>query len=101
MIGPVSHAVLHALTLHASNAPNPAPQAPPGLGTTASTFLSWEKWIALIVGVGGLMFCGIQMSAGRRNRSMLAAEGAAGIPWVIAGLTVVSFAASIVGFLVV
>jgi hypothetical protein len=36
------------------------------------------------------------MAIGRRNRSYLAGEGAAGIPWVFGGLLVVSLATQIV-----
>lgn len=76
---------------------DPNPQAPPGLAPFASDFLSWLKWGGLVAGIGGLMVCGIMMAAGRRNRSAMAADGAAGIPWNIAGLAVVSLAAGIAG----
>src|SRR5262249_32574458 len=71
---------------------NPAPVAPPGLEGIGSTFISWIKWILLICGVGGLMVCGIMMAVGRRQRSAFAADGAAGIPWVLGGLTLGSVA---------
>ena len=67
---------------------NPDPVAPPGLDTMGTTFLSWVKWILRICGVGGLMVCGIMMAVGRRQRSAFAADGAAGIPWVLGGLTI-------------
>lgn len=79
----------------AAAAPNPAPLAPPGLEKFANDFLGWLKWTGLACGVAGLMFCGIMMMVGRRNRSQLAAEGASGIPWVVGGLSVVSLAAGI------
>lgn len=79
----------------AAAAPNPAPLAPPGLEKFANDFLGWLKWTGLACGVAGLMFCGIMMMIGRRNRSQLAAEGASGIPWVVGGLSVVSLAAGI------
>jgi len=34
------------------------------------------------------MVCGIMMVVGRRQRSAFAADGAAGIPWVLGGLTI-------------
>ena len=37
---------------------------------------------------------------GRRNRSSMAVDGAAGLPWVLAGLSVLSLAAGVVGVLV-
>ena len=77
--------------------PNPAPAAPPGLESLGSTFLAWTKWILIVCGVGGLMVCGIMMAVGRRSRSSFAADGAAGIPWVLGGLTLGAVAAVIVG----
>lgn len=77
--------------------PNPAPQAPPGLDTAANTFIAWLKWGGLVSGVVGLTICGIMMAVGRRNRSNLSADGASGIPWVLGGLSLIAFAAGIVG----
>jgi hypothetical protein len=77
--------------------PNPAPKAPPGLSGTVSTLLAWWKWTALIAGVFGLVGCGAMMAIGRRNRSTLAADGASGIPWVLAGLTLIALSSGIVG----
>lgn len=75
---------------------NPPPQAPPGLAEIAKKWLGWLKWLSGIAGIVGLMFSGIMMAIGRRNRSYLAGEGAAGIPWVFGGLLVVSLATQIV-----
>jgi len=44
------------------------------------------------------MVCGIMMAVGRRNRSSFAADGAAGIPWVLGGLTLGVIAAAVVSF---
>lgn len=75
---------------------DPDPVAPPGLGDFATDFLAWVRWGALIAGVVGLIFCAVQMMAGRRNRSAMAVDGAAGIPWVVAGLSIVAISASVV-----
>jgi hypothetical protein len=101
---------LHTLTTHATQArspepqvplaggaPNPAPEAPPGLAGKVNTLLGWWKWGSFIAGIFGLIACGAMMAVGRRNRSSLAADGAAGIPWVLAGLTVIALASGIVG----
>lgn len=80
--------------------PDPAPIAPPGLGDAVNTLLGWLKWGGLVAGVAGLLVCAIMMMIGRRNRSSVAADGAAGIPWVLGGLTVVAFSAAIVGAVV-
>ncbi|GIJ12218.1 hypothetical protein Van01_54320 [Micromonospora andamanensis] len=77
--------------------PNPAPVAPDGLGELGNLFIGWMKWILIVGGVGGLLACGIMMTVGRRNRSSFAADGAAGIPWVLGGLTLGAVAALIVG----
>ncbi|WP_433392953.1 hypothetical protein [Micromonospora sp. KLBMP9576] len=76
--------------------PNPAPVAPEGLDTFGDMFLGWMKWVLMIGGVAGLFASGIMMTVGRRNRSSLAADGAAGIPWVLGGLTLGSMGALVV-----
>lgn len=78
-------------------APNPAPQAPPGLTGPATTIIGWGKWTVLVAGVIGLLICAGQMAIGRRNRHTFAADGAAGIPWVLGGLSLAAIASSIVG----
>jgi hypothetical protein len=94
-------AAAHAIPLHvagvAGGVPNPAPKAPPGLSGRVSTLLAWWKWGTLVAGVFGLIGCGAMMAIGRRNRSNLAADGATGIPWVLAGLTLIALSSGIVG----
>ncbi|HXL87951.1 MAG TPA: hypothetical protein VN969_03035 [Streptosporangiaceae bacterium] len=103
------HAVLtaHSLSGHAhalagtpapgSGVPDPNPAPPPGLSDDVNTLLGWWKWIALTAGVFGLTGCGAMMAIGRRSRSAMAADGATGIPWVLAGLTLIVLASGIVG----
>jgi hypothetical protein len=108
------HAVLtvHSLTGHghaladpmpdpsgtpSSGVPDPNPAPPPGLADDVNTLLGWWKWIALTAGVFGLTGCGAMMAIGRRSRSAMAADGATGIPWVLAGLTLIVLASGIVG----
>jgi hypothetical protein len=76
--------------------PNPPPQTPPGLDKIAGQWVAWFKWGAGLAGMLGLIACGIMMMIGRRNRSHLAGEGAAGLVWVLAGLSVVGLASSMV-----
>ena len=85
------------VTLLAAAVPNPPPAAPPGLEDFGSQLIAWMKWGGLLAGMAGLIICGIMMSIGRRNRSMTAVDGAAGIPWVFGGLTIISFSAAVVG----
>src|SRR5215831_3776332 len=80
-----AHAAGHYLANHqppenglAGGVPNPPPVAPPGLSSRVRTLLSWWKWVALAGGIFGLIACGVMMAIGRRNRSNLAADGAAG-----------------------
>jgi hypothetical protein len=77
--------------------PNPAPVAPPGLAATANTMLAWLKWIGLVAGVLGFGLCALMMIVGRRNRSNMAVDGASGIPWVFAGLSLMTLSAGLVG----
>jgi hypothetical protein len=75
--------------------PDPNPSAPPGMDAVASTFISWGKWALLVAGVLGFVVSAGMMVIGRRNRSQTAVDGAAGVPWVLAGLALTSLAAGI------
>ena len=77
--------------------PNPPVQAPPGLSAPVNTILGWGKWGVLVCGVAGLLICGGKMAIGHRNRAAFAADGATGVPWVLAGLSLAAVAAAIVG----
>ena len=98
LLAPLHLASMHALlALPTATIPDPTTTAPPGVSGEIDTFLGYLKWIGLAAGIAGIMACGIMMTIGRRNRHSLAVEGATGIPWVLGGLTLVSFAASIAG----
>jgi hypothetical protein len=95
--------LLHILALHESaawralaGAPNPAPQAPPGLTGPVTTIIAWGKWGVLVCGVAGLLICAGKMAIGHRNRASFAADGATGVPWVLGGLSLAAVAAAIV-----
>ena len=45
----------------------------------------------------GFFICAGMMIIGRRNRSQTAVDGAAGVPWVLAGLALTTLAAGIAG----
>lgn len=77
--------------------PNPAATPPPGLTGPVTTILGWIKWGAIVAGSVGMSACGLMMILGRRNRSSLAVDGAAGIPYVLLGLIVVSAGSAIAG----
>ena len=81
----------------ARGAPNPPAQAPPGLSTPVNTILGWGKWGVLVCGVAGLLICAGKMTIGHRNRAAFAADGATGVPWVLAGLSLAAVAAAIEG----
>ena len=76
---------------------NPPAQAPPELSAKVDTILGWGKWGVLVCGVAGLLICGGKMAIGHRNRATFAADGATGVPWVLAGLSLAAVAAAIVG----
>ncbi|WP_329151252.1 hypothetical protein OG275_38110 (plasmid) [Streptomyces niveus] len=74
-----------------------APAAPPpGMETVFPQWVGWAKYAAIGAGIVGLIACGIMMMIGRRNRSHLAAEGAGGLLWTVAGLSIVSLASGVV-----
>jgi hypothetical protein len=81
----------------AGGVPDPAPTPVPGLSGKVNTILGWGKWGVLICGVAGLLMCAGKMAIGHRSRASLAADGATGIPWVLAGLSLVAASAGIVG----
>lgn len=95
-----AHLTVGAAAAHnavSADVPNPGPKPPPGTELLAGDWIAYFKWFALVAGMVGLILCGIMMMVGRRNRSALASDGAAGIPWVIGGLMVVSLASTVVG----
>ena len=51
----------------------------------------------MYLGVIGLLICAAQMAIGRRNRHSFAADGAAGIPWVLGGVSLAVIAAGVIG----
>ncbi|MER7952323.1 hypothetical protein ABTY59_33520 [Streptomyces sp. NPDC096079] len=75
---------------------NAPPAAPPGMDSIMPTWVGWAKYAAIGGGILGLIACGIMMMIGRRNRSHLAAEGASGLLWVMAGLSIVALAGGVV-----
>jgi hypothetical protein len=108
--------LVHALALHTmagahaaprqaarvlgGGVPDPPPAAPdPAVSRSVNTILGWVKWGALIAGSLGLTMCAVKMMVGHRNRSTFAADGAAGIPWVLGGLSLAAAGAGIVGVL--
>ena len=89
------------VTAHGADAlaavPDPAPVAPPGMDAPAKLLLGWMKWIGLVAGMVGFGMCALMMIVGRRNRSSMAVDGATGIPWVLAGLSLMTLSAGLVG----
>ncbi len=78
-----------------AGAPNPSPQAPPGLTRPVTTLIAWGKWGVLVCGMAGLLICAGKMAIGHRNRATFAADGATGVPWVLGGLSLAAVAAAI------
>jgi hypothetical protein len=88
----------HALAAGAAApVPNPAPIPVPGLQGPLTTIIGWGKWIMFFLGVIGLLICAGQMAIGRRNRHSFAADGAAGIPWVLGAVSLAVIAPAVIG----
>ena len=88
-------AVLLAWHSVAAVIPNPPAQAPPGVLGKVNTILGWGKWGVLASGIAGLLISAGKMTIGHRNRSALAVDGATGVPWMFAGLSLVAASAAL------
>ena len=97
VLGMAAHQLAVAGSAAGPPIPDPAPMPPPGLTGQVSIILGWIKWGTIIAGVIGLMVCALMMIVGRRSRSTVAADGAAGIPWVLLGLMLAAASSAIVG----
>ena len=75
---------------------NPSPAAPSEVTAQWAKIMGLAKWVAFAAGAIGLVAAGVMMSVGRRHRSSTAADGAAGIPWVIGGLSTIALAVPLV-----
>src|ERR1035437_8190025 len=91
------HPHLTAAAVIAARAPNPAPVPIPGLQGPLDTIIGWGKWMLFFLGIIGLLICSGQMAIGRRNRHSFAADGAAGIPRVLGGLSLAAVSSGVVG----
>ncbi len=76
--------------------PDPGPVPVPGLQGPLSTIVGWGKWLVFWLGTLGLLICAGQMAIGRRNRHSFAADGAAGIPWVLGGASLAAIAVPLI-----
>jgi hypothetical protein len=97
MLTAVLHLHLTAAAVTAAGVPNPAPTPIPGLTGPLDTIIGWGKWLLFFLGVIGLLSCSGQMAIGRRNRHSFAADGAAGIPWVLGGLSLAAVSSGVAG----
>jgi hypothetical protein len=93
--------VRHAAVLAGpASVPNPPAVPVPGLDSPTGplyTVIGWGKWIMFFLGFIGLLLCAAQMAIGRRRSHSFAADGAAGIPWVLGSLALTAIASGIVG----
>jgi hypothetical protein len=97
MVTHVLHLAAGAVTVVGPGpVPNPGPLPVPGLAGPITTIIGWGKWLVMCLGVVGLLICAGQMTIGRRNRHSFAADGAAGIPWVLGGLSLAAISAPLV-----
>lgn len=96
-------AEVHAVMLSGGTPPTPPAIPIPGLdqpGQPLYVLLGWGKWLMFFLGFAGLLMCAAQMAIGRRNSHRFAADGAAGIPWVLGALALTAIAGGIVGVFV-
>lgn len=93
----IAHRVALALLYGPEPAPNPPPQAPPGIGELADQVIGWLKWGVLAAGMVGILVCAGMIIVGRRRHGGLAREGLIGSVWVLGGLALASVAAVLVG----
>ncbi|RCK70113.1 hypothetical protein DT076_07910 [Desertihabitans brevis] len=75
---------------------DPTAQQPPGT-EGLNTILGWGKWVALAVCILGLFAAGALMAV--QSRRGEGGEHVGKLGWALAGVVVISAAASIVGFL--
>lgn len=81
----------------AAELPDGDPTAPSGLADAAGQLIGIGKWVGLVLGIGGIIACGMMMAIGRRNNSRMSADGASGLMWVVAGVSVILLSVPIVG----
>lgn len=80
--------------------PDPAPSAPPGLVSKATTVLGLIKWVSIIVCAGVLMGSGVVLAASDHGHgSGVSPKGKQTIGSVVVALVLVASAAQIVTFL--
>ena len=77
--------------------PDPAPVQPPGTDGFV-TIMGWVKWVALAVCIIGLIVAGAMMAV--QSRRGEGGEHVGKIGMALAGVIVISAAATLVGFLV-
>jgi hypothetical protein len=74
---------------------DPNPEPPPFFEGKVELILNYLAWGAGLAAVGSIIWIAVMMMVGRRNRSQMAADGMAGLPWVAGGLILVSAASAI------
>jgi hypothetical protein len=97
LTGLLVHHALAAGAILAASVPDPPPVPVPGLQAPLDTIIGWGKWLMFFLGVIGLLICAGQMAIGRRNRHSFAADGAAGIPWVLGAVSLAVIAPAVIG----
>ncbi|MEO7017079.1 MAG: hypothetical protein ABI067_11135 [Leifsonia sp.] len=93
----IAHEALHHLIVLTDDVPTPTNGTPPG-AEKFQQVMGWVKWIALGVAVIGIMVIGAKLAIESRRGEGGAHLGALGT--AMAGVIVISGAASLVGFFV-
>lgn len=77
--------------------PFPPPAVPPEFREFGDMIIAALRWLLIVSGVGGFLYCGIQINLGRRNRNQLAQQGIFDTGYVVLGLAIGSMAAMLTG----
>jgi type IV secretory pathway VirB2 component (pilin) len=93
----LAHETLSNLAVHASSIPTPTDGTPPG-AEQFQQVMGWVKWVALGVAIIGIMIIGAKLAINSRRGEGGAELGSLGT--AMAGVIVISGAASLVGFFV-
>jgi hypothetical protein len=79
--------------------PNPgAGTAPPGVGTSVNTIVSWAAWIIFAIAILGLFFTAFKMMTAHHRGE--GGQQTAGLLYVLGGTIVAAAASSLIGALV-
>jgi type IV secretory pathway VirB2 component (pilin) len=93
----LAHETLSQIAVYAGTVPTPTDGTPPG-AEQFQQVMGWVKWVALGVAIIGIMIIGAKLAINSRRGEGGAELGSLGT--AMAGVIVISGAASLVGFFI-